>query len=398
LTASDDKRPKVLRVITRLNLGGPARHVVILNAGLARFGWNTLLVYGRLAPGEESLDRLVAEHNLPACHLPQLGRRIRVTDDLRAFLELVRLIFRFRPDVVHTHTAKAGVLGRLAAALFNVFRSHRRRCVVVHTFHGHVLEHYFGRVASVLIRTAERALATITDRIVAISTSQRTDLVERFRIARADKVRVIPLGLELQPLLSLPPRSRCASGIVTFGYMGRFVEIKNLPLLLQAFARACAAGCHAKLVLAGGGQLQRSLVQLTADLGITDRVTFTGWRRRLEEFYESVDVIVLSSRNEGTPVALIEAMAAGRAILATRVGGVPDVVRHEETGLLVESEDLDAMSDAIGRLAGDGDLRSRLGDAARRDVAARYPAERLVEDVRGLYEGALRSARNLRRG
>ena len=194
---------RILRIIARLNIGGPARHVTILDRGLRARGHETLLAYGPVGPGEGSLEDLARD--LPTHPVPELGRQIRVAGDLIAFVRILRLLFQFRPDVVHTHTAKAGTLGRLAAAVYNLTRVRRRRTLVVHTFHGHVLDGYFGPVGDRLVRTAERTLARLTDRIIAISDRQRRDLIERFRICAPARVAVVPLGLELDDLLSLSP-------------------------------------------------------------------------------------------------------------------------------------------------------------------------------------------------
>ena len=198
---------KILRVIARLNVGGPARHVVLLDRGLRARGHDTRLVHGSLAPFEASLEHLAVEAGLPTTHIVELGRRISPMSDLRAFTELLRLVFREAPDVIHTHTAKAGTLGRLAAGLFNITRPRRRRCLVVHTFHGHVLTGYFRPATNVAVRLAERTLARITDRVVTISPAQRADIVTRFRIAAAARTVVVPLGLDLAHLARIDPRA-----------------------------------------------------------------------------------------------------------------------------------------------------------------------------------------------
>ena len=192
---------RVIRIIARLNVGGPARHVTILDRGLGARGYDTLLVYGTSGPQEGSLERLA--DGLPTVPIQDLGRRIRLTSDLRAFVRLVRLMFARQPQVVQFHTAKAGALGRVAALLYNGTRRKRHRAVIVHTFHGHVLEGYFGRVGNWLARVAERALGLITDCVIAISESQRRDLVSRFHVIPAAKTVVVPLGLELDRLLEM---------------------------------------------------------------------------------------------------------------------------------------------------------------------------------------------------
>jgi len=265
---------RVIRIIARLNVGGPARHVTILDRGLRERGYDTLLVYGQSGPEEGSLERLADA--LPTYPIDDLGRHIRPTSDLRAFVRLVRLIFSRQPHVVHTHTAKAGALGRVAALLYNCTRRKRHRAVIVHTFHGHVLEGYFGRLGRSLTRVAERTLGLFTDCVIAISEGQRADLVERFRVSSARKTAVVPLGLELDSLLgmaadepSLRPELGLAADDIVIGYVGRLVPIKDLPLLLQAFAVVAAADARVHLLIAGDGPDRNELTTLpeARDLG-----------------------------------------------------------------------------------------------------------------------------------
>jgi glycosyltransferase involved in cell wall biosynthesis len=394
---------KTLRVIARLNVGGPARHVVLLDRGLRGRGYDTRLVHGSLAPYEASLEHLAVEAGLPTTRIRELGRRISPMSDVRAFVHLLRLVFREAPDVIHTHTAKAGTLGRLAAALFNLTRSRRRRCLVVHTFHGHVLTGYFGPAMNVAVRLVERTLARITDRVVTISPAQREDIVTRFRIAAAARTTVVPLGLDLDRLARLDPSAphlRRQLGIpeqaFVVGYVGRFVAIKDLATLVHAFARVAAARTDAVLLLVGDGPLRPEIEGLVASLSLRDQVRLAGWIDDLAPLYATIDVCALSSLNEGTPVALIEAMAAARAVVATRVGGVADVVEHERTGLLVPPRSPDELADGILRLASDPGERSRMGAAGRDAVVAHFAPERLVNDIDQLYTSALTQKRTPR--
>ncbi|HWF84378.1 MAG TPA: glycosyltransferase [Vicinamibacterales bacterium] len=396
------RRPmKVVRVIARLNVGGPARHVVLLDRGLRARGHETLLVHGSIDPGEASLEHLAHTSHLRTLKIPDLGRSISPLSDIRAFLQLARTIFRETPDVVHTHTAKAGTLGRLAALAFNATRSRRGRCVLVHTFHGHVLSGYFGRVGNVLARLAERALGAVTDRTIAISPRQRHELVDRFRVASDARTVVVPLGLDLRPLLDQTvdaPNLRRELGIgdadIVVGYVGRFVPIKNIALLVRAFAAASAMPATMWLLLAGDGPLRAELESLADRCGVSDRVRFLGWMENLGALYATLDICALSSLNEGTPVAIIEAMAASKAVVATAVGGVADVVDEGRTGLLVESGDADALASALRRLAADPAERLAFGAAARREVARRFSSERLVDDIDQLYQEALAEKRS----
>jgi glycosyltransferase involved in cell wall biosynthesis len=403
MTNPSSRPTKVVRVIARLNVGGPARHVVLLDDGLRARGYETLLVHGSIGSGEASLEHLAGARGGRTVKIGNFGPHLRPFGDVRAFAQLVSLIFRESPDVVHTHTAKAGTLGRLAAAAFNATRAKHRRSVVVHTFHGHVLSGYFSPAGSRLVRYVERVLFMLTDRAVTLSPAQRDDIVNRFRVGRPERTTVVPLGLDLEPLLSLGPGVSALrreldidARALVVGYVGRFVPVKDLGTLIRAFAAAHRT-CHDLiLMLAGDGPQRPNLERLAEELGIVSRVRFIGWRDDLAAVYGAMDICAVSSLNEGTPVALIEAMAAGRAVVSTAVGGVPDVVAHGETGLLVSPRAVEELAGALVRLATRPDERARLGAAARSAVA-QYSVERLVRDVDRLYREALAGKRGVGR-
>jgi len=391
---------KILRIITRLNVGGPARHVTLLNAGLQARGHDTLLVHGAPDAGEASAQFPAPPGDVRQRHHPNLGRRVSAVGDLQALASLVRLLFHEQPDVVHTHTAKAGALGRLAAFIYNATRPRQRRALVVHTFHGHVFEGYFTPSLNRLVRLAERGLAWNTDVVVTISTRQWHDIVERFAIAPAPKAVVVPLGLDLEPLASLPagsPSLRAAIGAaaddVVVGFAGRMVKVKDLPTLVRAFARARKAMPSLRLVLAGDGPERATVQAIAAELGVGDRLHFLGWVEDLPRFYFTLDIFALSSINEGTPVAVIEAMAAQRAVVATAVGGVPDVVESGVTGLLVPPGSPEALGDALVQLAGNEERRREMGLAGQARALELYSARRLVDDIASLYAIALAEKR-----
>jgi glycosyltransferase involved in cell wall biosynthesis len=383
---------KVVRVIARLNVGGPARHATILNDRLRSRGFDTLLVHGTPASFEGSLLQLAVDRQLRCRHIPELGRRVSFLGDARALVKLIILLFREQPDVVHTHTAKAGSLGRIAAALYNATRPRRRRALVVHTFHGHVLTGYFGRVINTLVRLIERVLARSTDVIITISERQRADIVQRFAIAPARRVVIVTLGLELDSLARLAER-RATAGEIVFGYVGRLTAVKDLPTALQAAAIAMRSA-PSRLVIVGDGELRGDLETLASRLGIRDRVDFTGWEFDLAKVYQSIDCLVLSSLNEGTPVAIIEAMAAGVPVVATAVGGVPDVVTDGRTGALVPPGNPEKLAEAMLLLARDPALRVRLRTAGRAEALRRYGADRLADDVASLYVAGVERKRS----
>ena len=402
--SAESEPPRVVSVVARLNIGGPARYIAALGAGLQRRGYDTLLIHGLPEPAEGSLAHLIADRNLPAWLVPTLLTRVSPWNDLRAFLAVARKLFEVRPDVVHTHTAKAGVLGRLAGVLYNATKPRRHRCLIAHTYHGNVLRGYFGPIHSLLARLVERTMALATDRIAVLSEQQRREIVDEMRIAPAAKVTVVPLGLDLEVLLhidesspTLRPELQLSDDALVLGFVGRLVAIKDPDTLLRAFKLVREAVPSAMLLVAGDGALRTATINLASSLEIAGAVRFLGWRLDLPALYHTLDIVVLSSLNEGTPVSVIEGMAAGRAVVATSVGGVPDLIEHGTTGLLVPAGDPRALADAVTSIATAPETRARLGQQARRVVAARHHAARLVDDVDRWYRDGLAGKRRVAR-
>jgi glycosyltransferase involved in cell wall biosynthesis len=303
--------------------------------------------------------------------------------DAGTLAALVRLMRRERPHIVHTHTAKAGALGRLAAWMTGV-------PAVVHTFHGHVLDGYFSPARTRVFVAIERTLARRSSRLVAVTPTVREQLLGR-GIGRPDQFDVVRLGLDLDPFLDaarwrgeLRRELGVAAGTPLVGIVGRLVPIKAHEVFLDA-AAALSATTAAAFVVVGDGERRVELEARAAALGLGARVRFLGWRADLPRIYADLDVVALSSLNEGSPVALIEAMAAGRAVVSTKVGGVGDVVAHDRTGWLVPSRDARALAAAIDALLADPARRAALGDAARSSVYPAYGMSRLVGDIDRLY-------------
>lgn len=375
---------RVIRVIARLNTGGPALHVMHLSGGL-REQYPTLLVAGSVAQGEQDQTPLVRQR-VPAVEIiPALGREIHPIRDLRVLFRLYRLFRTVRPTIVHTHTAKAGTVGRVAAWLARV-------PVRVHTFHGHVLRGYFGAAKTRAFILLERWLANRSTAIVAISPLQAEELVNEFRITSRDKIRVIPLGLDLAPFAALGHderrrRLRAEIGVnddIVVTCVGRLVPIKNHRLLLHAFHRAKTGGLAARLLIVGDGSERPALEALRDELHLKDAVQFLGWRHDLDVVYAGSDIVVLSSDNEGTPVSLIEALASGCAVVSTDVGGVRDVLDGGKRGVLVPAGDAEALAQALRDLARDNGRRAQLA-ASGRVVLVQFGRERLIADMAALY-------------
>ena len=389
---SDQRRIKILRVIARLNMGGPALHVAYLTAGLRKRGYDTTLVAGSLARGEDSMAFVADERDVEVVRIDELGREISPLRDLVATLRLARLIRRERPDILHTHTAKAGTVGRVAAQL----AGRHKPPIVVHTFHGHVLRGYFGPLRSSLFRLLEHWLARRTTALIAVSPQVRDDLVA-LRVAPAERFAVIRLGIELDERVAGPQDGRLESrrylGIppdrFAVGWIGRMTAVKRTDDVLVAFKQLRDGGVDACLCMVGDGPDRVQLERRAHELGVVKDTLFLGYQEEVAPFYAAFDALVLPSSNEGTPVSAIEALAAGRPVVATRVGGVPDVVQEGEDGFLVEPGATDELADRLARLAHDPELRERMGRAGRERVLPRYAVERLVDDVDRLYRSLL---------
>jgi glycosyltransferase involved in cell wall biosynthesis len=376
------RRTRVLRVITRLNVGGPALHAALLSTRLDPDRFETLLVAGREGAAEGSMLELGRlDERLALRRVPSLGREISGLDDIRALAAVTAIAREFRPDIVHTHLAKAGTVGRLAA------RAAGARAVI-HTYHGTVFKGYFGTVKSRAFIAIERGLARLTTRLVAITPSQRRELLE-LGIGNERKIVEIPLGLELEqfttPLEAGEARQRLdlpqSTPIVAI--VARLAPVKNIALFLRAIGMVPEP---VLAVIVGDGEERAALEAQTMALGIAPRVRFLGWQRDVGAVYAAADVVALTSLNEGSPVSLIEAMAAGRAVVSTAVGGVADVVTDGVSGVLVPSGDAEALAGAIGALLGEPERRHRLGQAARRAAYPLYDVSRLLADVTRLYD------------
>src|SRR5918911_155863 len=332
---------RVLRVIARLNMGGPALHVAYLTAGLAKRGYDTTLVAGSLARGEDSMAFVAEELGIRVERLEQLHREISPFRDAVAIARLALLIRRMRPHILHTHTAKGGAVGRLAA----LRAGDARPPIVVHTFHGHVLRGYFDPLRTAGFRLLERGLATKTTALVAVSPQVRDDLVA-LGVAPPERFVVVRLGIELEQRVAAERDGRIESRRVlgigpnrfAVGWIGRMTGVKRTDDVLRAFRRLRDRGIDACLCMVGDGP---------------DR---PGIERR-----------------------------------AHGVGGVPDVVREGENGFLVEAGDVDALAERLAQLAADPELRERLGAAGRARVVPRYSVERLVDDVDLLYRSLLQT-------
>ncbi len=381
-------RVRVLRIISRMNVGGPALHALLLNDRLDPSRYDSRLVAGRV--GEAEGDYLALHGAAPErfVSLPALGRNVESWRDWTALWSLVRLMRTFRPHVVHTHTSKAGALGRIAATVCRV-------PVVVHTFHGHVFDAYFSPFKTRLVVAAERMLARGAHALVAVTPRVRRDVLAR-GIGADGKVVVVSLGLDLDPLLAAPARRgelRRELGVPPdaplVGIVARLVTVKAHEVFLQAAKAIAPVRPDIVFLIVGDGDRRAELEGAARAAGLGSRVRFLGWRADLDRIHADLDVVVLTSKNEGSPIALIEAMAAARAVVSTRAGGVEDVVTDGETGVVVPVGDASAVARAILDLIEDPARAARLGVAGRASVVARFGSGRLVGDIDALYQRLL---------
>ena len=382
-------RVKVLRIIARLNIGGPAIHTILLTAGLNNERFESMLVTGVEGKYEGNMLDLAAAKGVKPIIIPQLRRNIDPIGGFIALFKLYRLMRCEKPHVVHTHTATAGLLGRLAANLAGA-------PVILHTFHGHVLRGYFGPLRSKVLVWMERLLARLSDRIVTVSEGQKRELAG-YGIAPLEKIAVVPLGFELEDLLAceshrgeLHRELGLTDDNKLIGIVARLVPIKNHRLFLQVAEVVVEAVPQARFLVVGDGELREELEAYARDLGLDGRVLFTGWRQDLPRLYADLDVVALTSINEGTPVSLIEAMAAGVPVAATAVGGVPDVIVDGETGYLVKAGDVEGMAEAIIELLKNPEKAREMGQEGREAVYPKFAAQTLIANVEGLYAELLR--------
>jgi len=386
--ASEARKIRVLRLFSRLNIGGPAIHVILATAGLDPKRYESRLVVGREEEREGSFFDLAEHKGIPIQVIPSFARRINPIGDVLTLVQLFRLMKRERPDVVHTHTAKAGALGRVAARLAGV-------PVVVHTFHGSVFEGYFGILGSHLIRLIEKALTHLSDAVVAVS-PRVADELERKRIAPRKKIEVIYLGLELDRFQQvekyqgeLRRELGLAPNVPIIGAVGRLVPIKDLPTLLRAMRGVVERRPDAVLLIVGDGPERLNLEAEAHRLDLNPQVRFLGFRHDLERIYADLDIAVNSSCNEGTPVALIEALSAGVPVVATHVGGTPDLLDGGKLGKLVLPADSQALADALVGVLCHREEAQAAARAARREIVRRFRSDRLFADLDALYSRAL---------
>jgi glycosyltransferase involved in cell wall biosynthesis len=389
---------RIVRIIARLNIGGPSIQAITLTDRLTDLGYATTLVHGREGEREGNMHHLADELGVTPVVIDEL-RRDPSLHDLAALLALIRVIRRARPALVHTHAAKAGTLGRVAAIIASVGR---RRPVLVHTYHGHSLSGYFSPRVTEVYRRIERFLARRTDRLIAVSEEVRDDLVA-LGVATRERFEVVPLGFELArftvegPVREQAGRALRAeldvpADVPVVTLVARLAPIKRVDRFLGA-ARRLLDVPDVRFLIVGDGELHDELRRSPDASALEGRLTWTGFRRDIPAVCFASDVVVLCSDNEGTPVSLIEAAAAGVPTVSARVGGAATVVLDGETGILSADNGEEALSAAIRSLLEDPQLRARMGAAARVHALSAFSIDRLITDLDGLYRRLLAQAR-----
>lgn len=377
------ERVRILRVVSNLRVGGPALQAILLAAHLHHDDYETLLVAGKTPENDDTLIDTARRYGVEPIFVPDLRRTLNPLAQWRAARALYRIIRDYRPDVIHTHLTMAGFWGRVLGRLLGV-------PVIVHTFHEHPFRGIYGRAQTFTFVQVERALARLTDSIITLSEGLRREIVDHYHLTRRSRITVLPLGFDLSAFAGVPRHAgllkqtqRLPQDAPLVGIIGRLVPVKNHALFLEAAARLHRERPDVRFVVIGDGALRPALEAQAAALGLSDCVTFTGWLREMPAVYSDLDVLVISSFNEGTPVPIIEALASGCAVVATAVGGVADLLDNGAFGLLVPSGDAAALATALCRALDQPPDPT----AARRAMLDRYSVERLVADLASLYRG-----------
>lgn len=393
--------PKVLRIINRFNLGGPTYNAAYLTKYLPD-EYETLLIGGDKEESEDSSQHILDDLGIDPLIIPEMRRAIRFGNDYSAYKKIKQIIEEFKPDIVHTHASKAGTLGRMAAFACDV-------PAVVHTFHGHVFHSYFSKAKTTIFKRIEKRLAEKSSAIVAISDIQKKELGEIHKIAPLEKIEVIPLGFDLQRFQVDLDKKRAVfraeyqidDDEIAIGIIGRLVPIKNHKLFLQGLKYVLEnSDKKIRAFIVGDGESRDEIMAYAKELSIEfcrsnielnkAPLTFTSWIKNIDVVNAGMDIIALSSLNEGTPVSLIEAQAANNPIISTNVGGIENVVIQNKTGLLSGIEDVEAYGKNLLDLIEDENKRKSMQKEGWNHVKDQFSYTRLVNDIDLLYKKLLK--------
>ncbi len=374
---------RVMRIIARMNVGGPAVQVSGLMRGFNSVDFDQRLYAGFCAIDEaDYLDTVTTD--IKATRIKGFGRRVSLGGDIKAFVSLIKEIRSFKPHIIHTHTAKAGFLGRIASIVS------LQPSIRVHTFHGHLLNGYFGSFKRSLVVIAEKVLAVFTHQLLAVGDKVRQDLLAA-GIGNSKKFGLMPPGLEIG---ELPKKSESqesfglSTSTLQCAFIGRVTRIKRPDRFLDVVSEIKNRGVAIKFFMAGDGELSETCRERIAGEDLP--VKILGWQSDIEKVLAAADVVVLTSDNEGTPLSLIQAGMAGLPVVTTRVGSVPEVVLDGNTGIITSLE-VQEIADALEKLANSNELRAQMGTAAQEFTLANFGVKRLVHDHEELYKRLLAS-------
>ena len=392
--------PRVLRILNRLIIGGPALNATYLTKYMSP-EFETMLVIGGKDHHEQDADHITDYLGIDSVEIPEMKRSISPLNDGIAYQKVKALIQKFKPDIVHTHAAKSGLIGRIAADACKV-------PVIVHTFHGHVFHSYFNKLATGTFIQIERYLAKRSSGIIAISKTQKEELAYKYKICPADKIQTIPLGLDLDKFQLWQERKRDIFrdqyGIqpdeIAIGIIGRIVPVKNHSLFVQIAARLqMQTQQKLRFIIIGDGDMRKQMETEFMNAGIDyayypedprpATAVCTSWQTDMDLVLAGLDIVALTSHNEGTPVSLIEAQAAAKPVVSTNVGGVSDVVFDNQCGFIVEPGHADYFTEAMLRLIESPDLRTYFGAQGRKFVETKFSYQRLVSDMSAYYYSLL---------
>lgn len=410
VSLGDEKKSnkiKLLRVVSRLNIGGPSIHCSILLDGFNNSRFASKLVTGSVSPHEGDMSYRVNSRNELMMRIPEMQREITLTQDIKAFYKLFKIIHKENPDIVHSHMAKAGALSRAAVWAYNLFLF-KKKVKTVHTYHGHVLEGYFNPIKSEIFVFIERILAKFTDAIVAISQTQKWEFTKKYRICDAKKIHVINLGFDLSCFLNQSRTGKLHYEIgvdehtILIGIVGRLVPIKNHRLFLDAakLIKEKLSNRSVRFIIVGDGELREDIELYAEKINIRNDVFFYGWAKDIQHIYSDLDIVLLTSDNEGTPVSIIEAMASSVPVVTTDVGGVKDLLGHMENskssndgysicerGIRCPKGNPEAIANGVVHLV--GNEKNGMVGKARDFVLQNYTDKKLIESIERLYTSLL---------
>lgn len=383
------EKTKIVRIITRMNVGGPAIQAALLQGGLDERNFSSILITGPVTENEGDMSYLAAESGFKPLVIRELKRELDIVKDVICFFKLYGIIKKERPDIVHTHMAKAGTLGRLAAKFAGV-------PVIIHTYHGHVFHSYFSRFKTRAILLIERIMARFTDKIIVISRRQEADISSYLKLKDGSKLALIPLGLDLNRFMEgnkeeardrVRRELRIPGEAIVVGTVGRLTAVKNHKMFLEAAGeiKKKFTDRGIKFLIVGDGELRGELTALSGLLGLYDDTIFTGWRKDMDSVYSAMDIVALTSLNEGTPVTLIEALANARPVIATDVGGVRDVAEDGKSGYIVPKDDVSAFAEAASALIEHKDKRDSFSLYGRNSVREKHSKGKLIKSIEELY-------------